>query len=390
MKEAPQTRTIANQPSFVLETANVEAAVTRKCGMLAPVVFCRDSAPVTPYAIAPWHDEEVPAGAPAVVEALRGDFMCSAFGGNEEPFKGRRLPVHGETASEEWDVVEQERTDRGVALRLAMNLALQGGRCVKHTALVKGHNVVYQRDDFSAVDGPINPGHHATLQFPDRPGAGRLSFSSFAYAHTFIEPCEDPAQGGYSWLKPDQRVEDLAAVPCIDGSVADVTRYPARRGFEDIVILCADPSLRIAWSTVTFPEEGWLWFSLRDPGRLPSTLLWISNGGRHYPPWNGRHVNVMGIEDMTGFFHVGLAASARDNMLSGRGFKTCHRLSKDETLEIPYVQGVARIPGDFDRVAAVEVEDAESVRFVSDSGVSVSIPCHADFCGTGKLGDLIP
>jgi hypothetical protein len=97
------------------------------------------------------------------------------------------------------------------------------------------------------------------------------------------------------------------AVPCIDGSVTDLCRYPARRRFEDVAILCADPTLDLAWSAVTLPEARYAWFALRDPRQLASTLLWFSNGGRDFAPWNGRHINVLDIEDVTAFFHVGSA-----------------------------------------------------------------------------------
>ena len=32
----------------------------------------------------------------------------------------------------------------------------------------------------------------------------------------------------------------------------------------------------------------------------------IVNGGRHYPPWNGRHVNVLGVEEQTAKSVAGL------------------------------------------------------------------------------------
>ena len=64
---------------------------------------------------------------------------------------------------------------------------------------------------------------------------------------------------------------------------------------------------------MTFPAERFVWFALKDPRILRKTVLWISNGGRHYPPWNGRHINVMGLEEVTAYFHLGLADSARKN-----------------------------------------------------------------------------
>lgn len=385
----PRMKTIANQPSFILQTTNVEAALSETAGMLAPVTFHRDADPVQPYSIAPWAEEELGPDQPPLIHCLRGDFICSAFGGNDEPYEDRQLPVHGETAHNKWSVRSFERADGGEALHLTMDLEAQGGRCDAHTALVEGHNVVYQRHEFADVKGAINPGHHACVKFPDREGSGRLSFSKFGYAHTFVEPTENPADGGYSILKPDQPVTDLKAVPLVDGSTTDVTVYPARRGYEDIMIICADPSLEVAWSAVTFPNEGYVWFTLRDPKVLPSTLLWITNGGRHYAPWNGRHVNVMGVEDMIGFFHTGLAPSARENLLNEKGVATCHRPAPGEMLIVPYIQGVARVPDGFDRVKDIEVLNDNSVRLVAESGKSQQVPCYADFVKTGKIMGLI-
>lgn len=384
-----EKKTVAGQNSFVLKTPEVEACLTEQAGMLAPVVFYRNSCPVQPYAIAPWAEETLEHEPPAILRVLRGDFMCSAFGGNETPFQEKQLPIHGETANKKWKLIKDRETEKGVALNLQVEMPVQGGRCESWTALLNGHNVIYQRHDFFDVEGPINPGHHATLQFPDRPGAGRLAFSKRLFAHSYIKPTEKPEEQGYSWLKPNAHIRDLKKTPCIDGSKTDLTLYPNRRGFEDIVILCADPRAGLAWSSVTFPDEGYVWFSLRHPKCFPSTLLWFSNMGRYYPPWNGRHRNVLGMEDMIGCFHQGLAESARNNLLNQMGVATCHDLRLGEVLRLPYIQGVAKVPGDFDCVAEIEVLDDETILFRSESGVECTAPCQAEFARTGVLEGVI-
>jgi hypothetical protein len=380
---------MAGEPSFRMAIAEVEAFVTERSGMLAPVTFLRGQRPVQPYSISPWAEEELPGDTPAIIRVLRGDFMCSDFGGNEEPFRGRNLGIHGDTANAQWACGDFTQAAHGACLTLDTAMPARGGHCVKRTALIEGHNIVYQRHDFTGVDGPLNPGHHATVKFPAAQGSGRLAFSPFKLAHTYVEPAELPEKQGYSWLKPDAPVADLTAVPCIDGSTADVTRYPARRGFEDIMIVCADPALELAWSSATFAAEGYVWFTLRDPRVLPSTVLWMSNGGRYYAPWSGRHVNVMGIEDMTGFFHVGLAASARENKLNAQGIVTSHQLSPEQTFTVNYIQGVAAIPEDFDVVAGIRAEDAGHVTLTAASGARVTVPCAVDFIHSGTIDGLI-
>ena len=75
-------------------------------------------------------------------------------------------------------------------------------------------------------------------------------------------------------------------------------------------MVVSDAALPLAWTAVAFPRERFVWFALKDPKVLGGTVLWMSNRGRHYPPWSSRHLNVMGLEEVTANFHLGLAASA--------------------------------------------------------------------------------
>jgi hypothetical protein len=384
------TARVRGQESFVLRTSSVELAISALGGMLAPVKFFpEDPAPIEPYAIAPWAEETLPRDTPPMIAALRGDWFCSAFGGNTEAHNGQVLPPHGESANGVWQGVARGETDSGCWLTLGIDLPKQGGRCEATTALLHHHSIIYQRHDLTELTGPINPGHHATLAFADILGAGRLSFSRFVHAQTCFEPLERPENRGNSWLKPDVMIDDLQTVPGVDGAPTDLTRYPARRGFEDIAIVCADPTLDFAWSAVTYPAAGYVWFALRDPKQLASTLLWFSNGGRHFSPWNGRHVNVMGIEDITAFFHVGIAASCRANLLTARAISTCLRPDGEGRLSIPYIQGVARIPQGFDRLTSIERnEKGDAVYLHAVSDAVIEVPCYIDFLRTGSMTEF--
>lgn len=371
-----------------MRTSTVELAVASLGGMLAPVKFFPDDArPIQPYHIAPWADEALPPDTPPMLQALRGDWFCSAFGENAEPHRRQRLPPHGETANRRWVPIAKGHTAAGCWMRLAVDLPLQGGSCEATTALLEGHSLVYQRHDLKGLTCPVNPGHHATLQFPDVAAAGRLSFSPLRHAQSYLDFIDGPESCAYSSLRPDTVITDLTAVPLAGGGITNLTRFPARRGFDDLVILCAETSLEFAWTAVTLPAQGYVWFALRNPAQLASTLLWFSNGGRRGSPWNGRHVNVMGLEDMTGFFHVGIAASCRPNALNDRGIQTCLEPDAEGRLSIPYIQGIARIPAGFDRVATIE-SGRGTIRLQADSGLQVEIACHLEFLRTGALPEL--
>jgi len=113
---------------------------------------------------------------------------------------------------------------------------------------------------------------------------------------------------------------------------------------------------------------------------LRETVLWISNGGRHYPPWKGRHINVMGLEEVCSYFHLGLAESARPNHISAKGYPTCVTLSPRKPLVVPYIMGVARIPSGFDRVVSIQASGSNhAINLESASGKRARAVVHLDF-----------
>ncbi|MEP6664344.1 MAG: hypothetical protein ABJC04_11850, partial [Verrucomicrobiota bacterium] len=136
------------------------------------------------------------------------------------------------------------------------------------------------------------------------------------------------------------------------------------------------------WTAVTFPTKGYVWFALKDSCVLRQTILWLSNGGRRYAPWNRRHVNVMGLEEVTSYFHYGLAESAKKNPLTAKGAQTCYHLQTKKPLVVNYIMAVAAIPSGFDRVAKISPSfDQQSVQLISRSGQSVSVPVALEFLG---------
>jgi hypothetical protein len=348
------TRTVCNQKSWRLASDRVEAFLTCGGGHLAPVTFQTDAGPVQPFSIAPWHDEKLPAGSPKVLRYARGDFFCLPFGGGTQPWRGENHPIHGETAGEPWKLRASEATAGGMALEAELVTRIRPGRVVKRIELRKGETNVYVRHELHGLRGPMCLGHHAMLAFPEKPGSGHIALSPWRHGRVAPDPIEDPAQRGYSSLKPGAAFRDLRRVPLAEGGTTDLTRYPARLGFEDLVMVSARHGSALAWTAVTFPEQRYVWFALKDPRKLASTVLWISNGGRHYPPWSSRHRGVLGLEEVTANFHLGLAASVAPNPVSRRGIPTVLQLDPRHPLVVPYVMAVAAIPRGFDTVRRID------------------------------------
>ncbi|XHR30481.1 MAG: hypothetical protein ACFUZC_07940 [Chthoniobacteraceae bacterium] len=367
---------IRGQPSWVIATPQVEAAVTQQGGHLAPVRFLigKDRW-VAPFAIAPWTSEKLPPGTPPVMQVMRGDFFCMPFGGNETPYRGECYPSHGETANAVWTL------EKGTpyALALSMRTQIRKGRVDKEIRLVPGHSAIYSSHTISGMKGPMSFGHHPILRVPEGTEA-RVSTSPFVHGEVFPGAFENPALGGYSCLKPGGKFTSLQRVPQADGLFADLSTYPSREGFEDLVMMAANDALPFSWTAMVVPGEGYVWFSLKNPRVLRSTVFWISNGGRHYSPWNGRHRRVIGLEEVTSNFHYGLAESARSNALSRAGIRTSVVLDPAKPLVVNFIMAVAAVPGGFDIVRSISAAaDEQSVTLVSRSGGKITVPLNVGF-----------
>ncbi len=383
--EPAKMETIDAQPSWILESPQVRLAVTKVGGQMAPVTFLRDSGkPVQPYHVSPWQNEGLKDLPAPVLTALRGDWFCLPFGGNGDAFRHEKHPPHGEVAGAEWTYVDTKHDGGRHTLVLAFEPQARKGKIVKELSLVEGHNAVYSRHIVTGFSGPAPCGHHATLAMPDEPGVFRVSTSPIEFGMTNPSRFSDPAKREYQALAIAAPFTDLAHVPLLEKGTgdADLTRLPARQGYADLVQV-VNKQDATAWTCATRTDEGWLWYALKDPKVLRSTLFWIENRGRHGSPWNGRN-NCLGLEDVTSFFADGLAASAGANLLTRRGVPTAIEFSADKPTEIRYIQGVTRVPEGFGKVVAAEYAPG-SVTFVAEGGERVTVPVRHEFLSGAAL-----
>jgi hypothetical protein len=387
--DSAKLRTEHSQPSFVLGNKQVEVAVTQTGAHMAPVTFFRDSEkPIRPYYVSPWQDEK-PSKMPApVLVTLRGDFFCMPFGGNSEEVAGEKHPPHGEIVGSKWSIAGTKKSGDVTTLTLSIETKVRKGRVTKELSLVDGQNVVYSRDTIEGFAGRTPLGHHATLAMPDKEGLIRIATSAIRFGMTNPGLFSDPKQGEYQSLLPGAKWSDLTKVPVAwkDAPDADLTRLPARFGYADLVQIVNEPWEKTngpAWVAATNAEAGYVWFSLKDPEVLRTTVFWIENHGRHGHPWNGRN-NCLGLEDVTAHFADGLAASTKENALTKEGVETVVELSADKPTTVNYIQGVVKIPEGFENVQSVEFAPGE-VTFVSTTGKRVTAAVRHEFLKTGKL-----
>ena len=81
-------------------------------------------------------------------------------------------------------------------------------------------------------------------------------------------------------------------------------------------------------------------------------LIWMSDGGRDYAPWEGRNKRCIGLEDICGYFHLGTGPSVADNPVAASGTPTAVTLG-DRPVSLSTVFGVAATPAGFGRVKEV-------------------------------------
>lgn len=373
-----ETILVAGEPTYRVEMDSVVFCVTVTGAQVGPVLFQLPSGTIQPFQVAPWAGEASSRALDPMLRVLRGDFFCLPFGENKSPMEGERFRPHGETANENWSFVNLAASKYEAALELNLDLKVRPGRVSKTIAARAGERVIYQTTRISEMSGPMCYGHHAMLRLPESEGSGFVSVSPFVRGQVLPREFEHPEEEGYQSLQPGAMFDTLSAVERLDGSVADLSRYPAREGFEDLVMVCGDPQSNFAWSAVAVPGEGYVWFGLKDRRTLPSTVLWHSNGGRHYAPWNGRHRGVLGVEEVCANFHLGLAESVTPNPVSDDGIPTCYDFRPEETREIRYAMGVHPVGPDTGPVVKIDlVESGARLRF--ENGSETVAPLDPEF-----------
>lgn len=354
-------RVIHGEPSFHLGTPEVDLTVTVRGGHMAPVVFHLPGRDVSPYSLSPWEPDEHP-DQPVLLSVLRGDFFCLPFGGQPDG------PPHGETANHAWKMLASDAR----SMRLHIACSDTGANVEKSLITRPGHHAVYLENRISGLTGDFNYGTHPILDFSGVT-AGRVTTSAIRWASVYPGIFSDPAAGESQSLAPGGRFSDLHAVPLADGGSTDLTCYPARPGHDDLVMFthaAASDAQPFAWTAAVL--DGYVWFSLKNPADFPSTLIWISNGGRSAPPWNHRHLARLGIEDVCSHFSDGFEKSRLD-LLANEGIPTSRHFSTDETVALRNIHAVSAWPAANGAVTSIVPDGDQAVRITGELGAQTVV-----------------
>lgn len=326
------------------------------------VISCAGAKELRPLHKAPWvrAGEQLPDTVALVEQRLAGDFFCAPFGKTSPD-----IPIHGWAANGTWKKIGSASPG---AATYELQETVQGARLTKHLTLHPGHPVLYQAHVFEDGDGVIPIAHHAMIHVP---GGARLSFSAKASGFTPTGALETDPKRGRSVLAYPQHFSSLAKVARVDGGISDASLYPFDKDHEDLIIMSEAPGNRLGWSAALAQKEGFLFFALKDAALLPHTVLWMSNGGRSYTPWDSRHHAVIGIEEAS--LDYRLIEDPRDRPAG-------LALGPGKSSTIRYAFGAIPAPQGWTAIRDIAI-GADTLTLTDASGDTRTVPFHVGHFG---------
>ena len=354
-----------------IEAEGIAVRFAPPFGMIEELRVERDGRTVSMLHKAPWIGEPMPEDAAPHLGGLAGDFFCAPFG----DASADSAPGHGWPANSLWTHLGTVRKGIETVARFKLERKAMGADLVKELRLVDGHPFLYQRHIFTGghAEG-MSVANHAMVSLPD---GGQLSFSPKRWWETPRIPLEPDAARGRSLLACPAKVADPRHFPLAAGGQTDITRYPFASRHEDFAIGVEAEGSKLGWTTVARGKQGDLFISLRNPARLPMTMLWFSNGGRDYAPWNGRHVGCLGVEEGVNRKMLGDSASRTPHPLDAAGVPTGLTLDPNGTAEVRHIIGSAPWSGE-GKIASVSPV-AEGIEIESADGKSQITACDLAF-----------
>ncbi|MFV2034638.1 MAG: hypothetical protein ACC631_05950, partial [Halocynthiibacter sp.] len=360
------------KPSYALANDSVDLRVSVQCGMFT-AAYSSGGRTIAPYFISPWWDEAPFLDQDPIMQTLRGDYFCFPFGADVTPYPGVSYQIHGRTANNCWDFVGITEDGDSKTLRLQMDLTPEEGTVDKILTIREGQPIVYTNHLIRGFSGKAPLGNHPNIQCSKTSGAAIIDMTPPVAGFTVPKPIDVPENQCYSLLKPGVEFKDMTAVPTVYGGTVDLTRYPLPRGYEDVAMMISDQNRDYCFSSITDPEQGFLYFHLKDPKVLAETLMWMPNGGRYSEPMNGRVLGNIGLEEVTGNFFYGRTESLQTNPISEKGYKTYLEFSEDKDTSAKLISGTVPIESSFSGVKDIVAKNSTEITILGKCGERIDI-----------------
>jgi len=263
----------------------------------------------------------VPFGVPQAPDGLPTDWRCAASGSDWHQY------AHGFGAHSVWRLVRQDKNTLLAEIAYPDAGPIAG---LRRRICLAGENEIQLSLEIDArSDARIPVGLHPVISLEDAaPGAALIGVAGEQTAWTFpldVEP-------GRGYLRPDQRGVPLSSLTATDGAQIDGTRVPYPGKSEDLVLLTSPGGL----VSLTRSDLGYRVDVEWDDKDFPNCLLWLSNRGRDYAPWDGR-VCAVGIEPVAAAFDLGVDHSiSTTTPLAQQGVTSSIDVRKGDTWTTSY------------------------------------------------------
>ncbi|MGJ8647533.1 MAG: hypothetical protein ACSHXJ_11575 [Marinomonas colpomeniae] len=303
------------------QKGKVSGKVSLLGAMVGPVEFLlSNNKVVQPFSTAPWANEEKSVNEeknlienlPPILKNIGGEWPCVPFG---MPNAKRNLPLewlhnidcvepidesfmHGFSANHEWQDISNSLQEAELKIEYPLNHPVKKLR--RKISVTDNNQLEFELlvETEKPVELPI--GLHGTFKLPNKPGKAKLIIDSFKNAYTYpviVEP-------NISILEPNQKIDDLEQVLRSDGCFEDMTTLPLENSTEELILL----DLSVGRIQLQNHDECYEVVFEWDIEQFPSCLLWYSNKGRDYYPWNKRF-QAIGIEPIASAFDLGVVHS---------------------------------------------------------------------------------
>lgn len=292
---------------------------------------------VKPFFDNPWHRD--PREMDTLTRHLGAEWPCVPFGVPQPPAnlpKEWQSPqngpgwngfAHGYGAHSTWSLTQINARSAMAEIAYPETTPIVGLR--RHIELVAQNEIRFRLEVDARFDSEVPLGIHPVVSLAgSEPGTAKLDIAGEETAWTFpvdVEP-------GMSFLAPDQRRVPISTLRTSAGGQVDARHLPFPGQSEDLVLLSA-PGGCVSLSR---PDLGYCVDIRWNDADLPFCLLWLSNRGRDYAPWDSR-VCAIGIEPVAAAFDLGVPIStSRSTPLARDGLQSFVRLVGGTTWQTEY------------------------------------------------------
>lgn len=348
-----------------LKTRSGSATIEPDVGIVNQVALSNGGRTITPLHQAPWREDphvQQDGNIIPVERRLAGSFFCAPFAATDDP----AIPLHGWSANSPW----QLRATTEQAATLELQHRIHGASLAWRVSLVDDAPLLYQEHWFNGGTGGVPVAHHPMVHCR---GKARIFHSPKRCALTPARPLEPTSRLAYP-----ARSDEPGRFPAKNGGTLDLTSLPMAEAHEDFAVLVEAQGHELGWTAILREAENDIVFFLKLAKAMPITMLWYSNGGRNYSPWNGRHTGVIGIEDGCSPGGDGQRASLGDNAVAREGVPTAIPLRHGLTTRMAHVTGAVARPDGCTGIANIAISGDQLTLSLAPQG-ELTLPFRAGF-----------